>query len=64
MTAAGVTQFADTPGIEGPGGIDEPEFLSALGRLGIPYRIVETGLMRAVTPDRAVTPKQIGLLGS
>jgi hypothetical protein len=48
MTETGVTQFADTPGIEGPGGIDEAQFLSALGRVGVPYRVVDTGLMRAV----------------
>lgn len=64
MTALGETQFADTPGIEGPGGIDEPEFLAALGRLGVPYRVVDTGLIRAVIPDHAVTPKEIGVPGS
>jgi hypothetical protein len=61
MTAAGVAQFADTTAIEGPADIAEPEFLSDLGRLGVPYRVVNAGLIRAVIPDRAVTPKEIGL---
>jgi hypothetical protein len=61
VTTAGVTQFAETTAIQGPGGLTEQQFLADLGRLGISYRVVDTGLIKAVIPDRAVTPSQIGL---
>ncbi len=61
VTAAGVTQFAETTAIRGPADITEAQFLGELGHLGIPFHVVDTGLIQAVVPDRAVTPKEIGL---
>jgi len=61
VTTAGVTQFAETTAIQGPGGLTQAQFLADLTRLGISYRVVDTGLIKAVIPDRAVTPSQIGL---
>ncbi len=61
VTTAGVTQFASTTAIQGPGGLTQAQFVADLGRLGISYRVVDTGLIQAVIPDRVVTPSEIGL---
>jgi hypothetical protein len=58
--AAGLTQFGDTVQIEGPASQSQAAFIADLHRLHIGYRIVSTGLVNAVIPDRAVLPQKIG----
>jgi hypothetical protein len=58
--AAGLSQFGDTVQIEGPASQDQAAFIADLHRLHIGYRIVSTGLVNAVIPDRAVLPQAIG----
>ena len=60
VTTAGVTQFAETTAIRGPADITEAQFLGELGHLGIPFHVIDTGLIQAVVPARAVTPQEIG----
>jgi hypothetical protein len=54
-------QFAGTPFIVGPDGMSKAQFLAALTRLGVGYRVVDTGLVQAVIPDRKVTQAEVGL---
>ncbi|HEX3565807.1 MAG TPA: glycosyltransferase family 39 protein [Acidimicrobiales bacterium] len=57
----GYLLFADTEAIVGPASMPEAAFTAKLKALGIPYRIVDAGVIRAVIPSRSVTPKQVGL---
>ena len=57
----GYLLFADTEAIVGPASMPEDAFTAKLKALGIPYRIVDAGVIRAVIPSRSVTPKQVGL---
>ncbi len=57
----GFQQFASTDAILGPAGMTETAFIAKLHALGVSYRIVDAGLVRAVIPSRAVTPKEVGL---
>lgn len=57
----GVTgpQFGSTALVESY--LTEAEFTAALGRLGVPYRVVRTPMLDAVIPGRPVTPPEVGL---
>lgn len=57
----GYLLFGGTNAISGPASMPEAAFTAKLKALGIPYRIVDAGLIRAVIPSRSVTPKQVGL---
>ena len=58
------TQFGKPPFIVGLDGVTEQQFLAALHPLGVSYRIVDTGLLRAVIPARKLTPHEVGLPGT
>jgi hypothetical protein len=55
------TQFTNPGLVAGPAGVTEHRFLAILHRLGIPFRIVDTGLLHAVIPARKLTPQEAGL---
>jgi hypothetical protein len=54
-------QFAQNAHIQGPDGLPVAAFVAALDRMGVPYRVVNAGLVQAVIPARAVSPQQVGL---
>ena len=58
----GFLQFAGTGDIVGPAAMTESTFVAKLHALGISYRVVDAGLIRALIPSRSLTPKEIGLL--
>jgi hypothetical protein len=53
-------QFAGSAAL-GPGGMTESAFLAELQRQHIGFHVVRSGFVRAVVPDRAVLPTQVGL---
>jgi hypothetical protein len=55
------SQFAQNARIQGPDGMTVAQFVAALARLRVPYRVVNAGLLQAVIPARPVLPKQVGL---
>ena len=55
------TQFTKPGLVAGPDGVTEHRFLATLHQLGIPSRIVDTGLLRAVIPARKLTPQEADL---
>lgn len=57
----GFELFGATAAISGPASMPETAFTAKLRALGISYRIVDAGLIRAVIPSRSVTPKEVGL---
>jgi hypothetical protein len=57
----GFQQFAGTDAIIGPASMSETAFIAKLHALGVSYRVVDAGLLRAVIPSPPVTPKQVGL---
>lgn len=59
ITGVPATQFGPTTSIQGPNGMSEGEFLAALARLGVGYRVVQAGLVRAIIPRRAVSPAEV-----
>ena len=59
--AAAFDQFGSTFSIQGPNGEAQARFVAELHRLGIPYRVVDAGLVTAVIPDRPVAPSAVGL---
>ncbi len=59
--AEGFPLFGYTSAIAGPAGMAESAFTAKLHALGISYRVVDAGLIRAVIPARSVTPKEVGL---
>jgi hypothetical protein len=61
VNATALGQFNDNLQIVGPADISETQFLADLHRLGIGYRTVNAGLVRAVIPDRAVAPRSVGV---
>ncbi len=61
LDAAGINQFAATVAIQGPDGISEDEFVADLHRLGVPYKVVDAGLVQAVVPSRVVSLSSVGL---
>ncbi len=56
----GLAQFAQTDEIQGPSGLTEANFLTALARLGVPYKMVEAGPIQAVIPARRVQLSDTG----
>jgi hypothetical protein len=58
--AAGIEQFASTLAIQGPNGMTQSQFEAGLAHLGVPYRVVDAGLVTAVIPDRPVAPAAVG----
>jgi hypothetical protein len=64
ITPASLAQFSGTPQIVGPANITEAQFVADLHRLGVGYRIVTTGLMDAVIPDRAISAHEVGVPGT
>jgi hypothetical protein len=61
LNATALGQFNGTPQIVGPANISETQFLADLHRLGISYRTVNAGLVRAVVPDRPVPLRSVGV---
>jgi hypothetical protein len=61
ITPTSFAQFTGSPQMVGPAGISETQFIADLHRLGIRYRTVNAGLVRAVVPDRAVPPGSVGV---
>ena len=61
LNATALGQFNDNPQIVGPADISEAQFIADLHRLGIGYRTVNAGLVRAVIPDRAVSLGSAGV---
>jgi hypothetical protein len=59
--AAGIDQFGSTFAIQGPGGLSQAGFVADLDRLGVPYRVVDAGLVQAVVPARPVSLSSVGL---
>jgi hypothetical protein len=58
------TQFGKQPVIGGLDAVTEQQFLDTLHHLGVPYRVVDTGLLRAVIPARKLTPYEAELPGA
>jgi hypothetical protein len=58
------TQFSAPNLTVGPDTVTEAQFTRTLHRLGIPYREVNTSLLTAIIPARALTPFEAGLPGS
>ena len=52
------TQLGTLSEIRGPGGLAENAFTTMLRREGIPYRIVEAGMLEAVVPSRRINPSE------
>jgi hypothetical protein len=61
ITPTSFAQFDGSPQMVGPAGISEAQFIADLHRLGIGYRTINAGMVRAVVPDRAVSPGSIGV---
>ena len=59
--APAIEQFASTLAIQGPNGMSQAQFEAELHHLGVPYRVVDAGLVTAVIPDRKVAPSAVGL---
>jgi hypothetical protein len=57
----GFRLFGGTDAISGPASMTETAFTAKLKALGVSYRIVDAGVIRAVIPSRSVTPKEVGL---
>ncbi len=58
------TQFAAPQVIVGPDTVTEAEFTATLHQLGVGYRVVETGIVRAVIPNKALTPYEAKMPGA
>ncbi len=52
----GQATFAFANAEPGPAGMSEAAFTASLRRRGVPYRVVHTGLLDAVVPERPVAP--------
>lgn len=57
------TQFTASTVSGGVGGLTESRFIGDLGRMGVSFRTIDTGLVRAVIPADRVTPQELGLPG-
>ena len=57
------TQFSAPSLTIGPDGVPESQFVGTLQKLGIRYRIIDTGIIQAVVPDQRVTQIQARLPG-
>lgn len=51
------TQLGTLSQVQGPGGLREGAFTAMLRREGVPYRVVDAGMLEAVVPDRRVNPR-------
>jgi hypothetical protein len=58
------TQFAAPQLIVGPDTVTEAEFTATLHQLGVGYRVVDTGIVRAVIPNKALTPYEAKMPGA
>jgi hypothetical protein len=56
-------QFAGFPLNVGPDQVPQSTFVATLNRLHIRYRVVHAGLVTAVIPGPAVTPRQARMPG-
>ncbi len=56
-------QFSATQAIVGPNSVDEAYVRSRLDALGVHYRVIDTGLVTVLLPDRTVTPAEVGIYG-
>jgi hypothetical protein len=61
ITGVPAAQFGPATSIQGPNGMSETEFLAALARSGVRYRVAQAGLVRAVIPRRTVSPAQVAI---
>ena len=57
----GYQLFESTNAISGPASMTETAFRAKLHALGVSYRIIDAGLIRAIIPSRPVTPREVGL---
>lgn len=57
------TQFSAPTVIVGPDMVTQSEFIKKLDQLGDPYHVIDVGLLRAVIPQRSVTPYQARMPG-
>ena len=48
----------------GPDTVTQAQFTTTLDRLGIGYRVVDVGILRAVIPDRTLSPHEAGMPGA
>jgi hypothetical protein len=48
----------------GPDTVPESQFTATLHQLGVSYRVVDTGILRAVIPDRTLTPYEVKIPGA
>lgn len=63
LADAGASQFSSPALTVGPDGVSKRVFLTKLHRLGVSYRVIPTGVLDAVVPDRTVTPSEVGMPG-
>lgn len=57
------TQFTAPWLVVGPDTVSEPRFERTLRRLGVRFRVIDTGIVQAVIPNRSITPYQAGMPG-
>ncbi len=56
-------EFSAPKLIVGPDSATESFFRARLEVLGVPYRVIDTGALTAIVPERTVTPAEAGLPG-
>ena len=60
----GASQFSAPLLTIGPDGVPQSSFVATLDHLNVRYRVIRTGLLNAVVPDRTVTPVQADMPGA
>lgn len=63
-TDRGASQFSAPVLTIGPDGVPESSFVATLQYLHVRYRVIRTGVLNAVVPDRAVTPIEVNMPGA
>jgi hypothetical protein len=58
------TQFSAPSLVVGPDTVTEAQFLRTLRQLGVGYRVLNTAVVRAVIPDRTLTPYEAKMPGA
>jgi hypothetical protein len=58
------TQFTSTSIAAAVDTVDQQQFEARLTRLGVPYRVLDFGILQAVLPSRTVTESQAGMPGA
>jgi hypothetical protein len=58
------TQFSAPSLAVGPDTVTEAQFLKTLRQLGVGYRVLNTAIVRAVIPDRTLTPYEAKMPGA